>query len=128
MRKHIENIHEKKEPTHECEICGKMFGNIHRLAIHIKGVHEKQRPFKCANCDKSFFVKSSLKAHVEQVHEGKKRVRPKMAKVESTEIFKCLQCDKQFQTKPGLNTHIDIVHIHMGKKRFECTDCDSRLA
>jgi hypothetical protein len=27
-----------------------------------------------------------------------------------------------------LNTHIDIVHIHEGKKRFECTDCDSRLA
>ena len=40
-----------------------------KLIAHIR-VHTKEKPFKCAKCPKGFSEKSSLKLHVQSVHEN----------------------------------------------------------
>jgi KRAB domain-containing zinc finger protein len=69
LKIHIESIHGGKEP---CSFCGLRFTHICDLDIHIKGFHEKKKPFVCYECDKYFLLKNTLKRHIESVHKGKK--------------------------------------------------------
>ena len=43
---------EKK--SFECPHCDHTTSNKSDLQIHIRGVHEDKRPFKCMVCDKAF--------------------------------------------------------------------------
>ena len=42
------------------------------LSIHIKSVHEKNKPFECEQCNYKGTANFQLNTHVEAVHEGKK--------------------------------------------------------
>ena len=88
----IESIHHAKE------ICHTTFASK-------SGIHERKKPFKCDNCDKSFKQKSHLQRHVASVHEGIKS-------------FQCSACGKYFTTKRSMCDHIATVHEL--KKPFHC--------
>ncbi|XP_077570054.1 uncharacterized protein LOC144194704 [Stigmatopora nigra] len=60
--------------------------------------------FKCPQCDKRFFKKTSLKIHV-STHNGDKP-------------FACSVCDKRFMEKSGLLSH---THTHTGEKPLACS-------
>ena len=67
--KTIKTVHEK---DHKCASCGKEFGTLQNLKIHIKTVHEKQKDYKCKTCGKEFGLLPNLKKHIKTVHEGQK--------------------------------------------------------
>ena len=46
MKKHIESVHEKKKP-HKCTECDKSFAFKNDVGKHIDGVHKKLKPFLC---------------------------------------------------------------------------------
>ena len=60
-----------------------------------------KKPIKCAYCDYSCAQKSSMKRHVDTVHEGQKP-------------FKCESCDYSCAIPIYMKRHI--ARIHGGKK------------
>ena len=64
---------------------------------------------KCSICDSTFSQKSTLKRHMESVHENKKP-------------YKCLICDYSCSQKRYLKTHMEAVHENM--KPHKCLICD----
>ena len=74
---------------------------------------EDEKLFHCPNCDNKHKHKSTLKSHIDTVHEGKKPV------------FKCDQCNKQYSHKPHLNHHI--ARVHDGRK-YECDKCNKQYS
>ena len=92
----IESIHHAKE-------------KFHTTFASQSGIHERKKPFKCDNCDKSFIQKSHLQRHVASVHEGIKS-------------FQCSACGKYFTTKRSMCDHIATVHEL--KKPFHCDICN----
>ena len=61
-----------KRKSNKCSKCGLSFAKKHNLKVHIRTVHEGQKPFKCTICDASFARSGNLKKHVATVHERKK--------------------------------------------------------
>ena len=52
--------------------------------------------YACNQCDQQFVQQSSLKRHIQSVHEGMK--------------YACNQCDYQTLRKDHLNNHINLKH------------------
>jgi KRAB domain-containing zinc finger protein len=74
------------------------------LKAHIETVHEKKKKFfKCEICEKNFSDKSNLNKHISSVHEDKKP-------------FKCELCEFSSSLKGNLNNHIK--SVHQKKKTF----------
>ena len=82
-----------------------------RITLFIT-VHEKQKPFKCEICNKSFSTKNSHKVHVVRVHEGKKP-------------FTCDTCGKNFADAYDLKKHNSMVHEGV---RYSCHICTDTFA
>ncbi|VUZ51842.1 unnamed protein product, partial [Hymenolepis diminuta] len=59
----------KKLKNFKCEVCEKSFCESTRLRMHVKTVHEGERPYSCNYCDKKFIWKISLASHVAKLHE-----------------------------------------------------------
>ena len=74
------------------------------LKKHIETVHEGIKPFKCKTCDYETAHKPHLKKHVESVHEGFKP-------------FKCTICEYRAGHKSALKTHTKSVHELMKKSK-----------
>ena len=70
-------------------------------------IHNKQRPFKCKLCSKSFTQKVVLKEHI-LMHTGEKR-------------FICNICDKNFQQNNHLKYHM--LSAHNIGNRHGCDHC-----
>ena len=51
----------KKE--HICDICGKSFKTKERYRVHVSGVHEKKKPFKCNKCGLAYTYINGLRFH-----------------------------------------------------------------
>ncbi|VEN41654.1 unnamed protein product [Callosobruchus maculatus] len=103
--------HQLKNPSckvknHKCTSCNKTFFTKSKLLIHIR-THTSDTPFECKDCFKRFRHQSSLKRHVEVVHEG---LKP----------FKCEICGKDFATLQRVTEH---THIHTGERPYSCKYC-----
>merc|ERR1712150_88344 len=61
-----ENI--KKNKTHECNQCRKMFSRANDLKRHVQTVHEDIRKYKFEECGKSFGEMGNLKRHIKAIH------------------------------------------------------------
>ncbi len=101
----------------QCELCPSFFTTKHHLERHVRGVHEKLRPWSCShvNCDKSFLSKRDLDRHFDAVH---RKIKP----------HKCEEsgCERSFAGRADLVRHIDVVHRNL--KPHSCTMCEKSFA
>lgn len=74
LDKHIQSAH-KHKITHLCNICGKSFSGERSLKSHLLQ-HNGDRPYKCDDCDKSYFTRNGLHIH-SFVHQPEKKPTPK---------------------------------------------------
>ena len=65
------NIHEGIKGS----ICENKAGLKSDLKIHMKSVHEQNKPSKCNICDYETVCKSELESHIESDHERIKQVK-----------------------------------------------------
>uniref|UniRef100_A0A1A9USN0 Protein krueppel n=1 Tax=Glossina austeni TaxID=7395 RepID=A0A1A9USN0_GLOAU len=89
---------ESKPRTHACCDCGKLWPTKSDLRTHMRSHNPKiERPFKCNECEKSFFTRGHLKSHL-LVHTGEKP-------------FSCEYCERAYQSIGNLNNHL--IRRHM---------------
>ena len=94
---HIQTVHEKMRPF-KCQQCNKSFTCKRNLQYHIQIDHEKIiKPFKCQQCVKSFSSKRYLQLHIQTVHEDSK-------------LNTCHHCEKSFTHKANLKCHLQTAH------------------
>lgn len=91
---------------HNCQQCGKGFVYRFGLTKHLQMVHSKIKPFVCQTCNKGFFTKRDVEAHI-RIHTGEKP-------------FHCNLCEKKFTRRVELNVHL---RWHNGEKRHWCPFC-----
>ncbi|XP_014225922.1 zinc finger protein 585A-like [Trichogramma pretiosum] len=58
----------RKAVGHSCDVCGKKFGQQSSLRIHLDSVHNNVRP--CDICGEKFRWKATLKRHIKTMHKG----------------------------------------------------------
>ncbi|XP_053712021.1 uncharacterized protein LOC128753884 isoform X1 [Synchiropus splendidus] len=104
LKRH-ERVHHNNR-RYVCLECGKGFVYQFGLTKHTKMVHTRFKPFVCQICNKAFFTKQEVEAHIRR-HTGETP-------------FHCTQCDKKFTKKVELIVHM---RWHSGEKRHWCPYC-----
>ncbi len=97
-----------------CTQCGASFTrkcNMQRHAICHLDKEQRQKPFPCNACQRSFFTRSALNIHI-RTHTGEKP-------------FVCVECGMAFRQSGELSRH---VLIHTGEEQFPCTLCSSKFS
>lgn len=98
---------EEEDGTGTCDYSAK---TLHDLNRHIRNAHYDENRFRCdKGCSKVFKCKTTLKFHIEKVHEG---VGPK---------YCCHLCKKRFRRGNYLTSHLATVHDYKwpsGHKKF----------
>ena len=126
-KNHIDIVHEKDTPEHQCTYCEFKSDSKTKLTIHIRANHEEIR-LVCALCNKTLKSKDSLNEHIAWVHEGKSQYDCSLGS------YKCAQNSR-------MDEHIEEVHekknresvkssaVHEERKIFECQvlGCESRF-
>ncbi|XP_062716881.1 zinc finger protein 248-like [Aedes albopictus] len=87
-----------KEKKFVCTVCSHPFVNSHDLYRHFTTKHtsDKNRPFTCDICQKTFKLKYAMNEHKKRVHGPK--------------LFVCSVCGSNFSTNGFLNRHMNTVH------------------
>ena len=91
-----ERIHSGNPRLSWCQICETAWPNPQNLAFHIKGVHEKQKDYKCDLCDFKCVLPRNLQKHKDAKHLGIK--------------LPCPFCKRTFSFDNNRQTHIKNVH------------------
>ena len=77
-----DDIDEREDKVkYPCDKCGKQFSQKSSLKRHIQSLHERVK-YSCDNCNKEFTLKDALKKHIQSIHERIKH--------------SCLECGKEF--------------------------------
>jgi len=98
LRRHTEHEHEGKKPQFQCSMCPLIVkGTMTSLKRHVEIVHENIKRYVCTICKAKFGQSHNLKAHISGVHEGAKP-------------FECKFCEKRLSSKQLLNHHIKRIH------------------
>jgi len=98
----------------------------------------KPKPFPCEQCDRSYFLKSTLNKHVNSVH---KKLKPHSCNLCEKKFFtrgcrdkhinthlketlyKCNICERSFGWEISLKLHMEKLHGKSKVKKFLCTRC-----
>ncbi|XP_069104266.1 zinc finger and BTB domain-containing protein 41-like [Argopecten irradians] len=106
---HENRFHFRNE-TVKCKVCNKMYKNIQSLRNHTLAVHGvKGQPHLCHHCPAKFKWATTLKQHIEEIHEGKMNMI-------------CKVCNKKFARKAQLTRH-ERIHGLDQSKRLVCPAC-----
>ena len=97
----------EKQKPYNCSKCDKSFARLVDFTGHFTLVHEKNS-FQCNTCDAGFTMNHSLKRHDATVHQKKKN-------------FICNICGAGFTMNGSLKRHHSTVHEK--KKNFVCNIC-----
>ncbi len=79
------------EKPHKCAVCNTYFRQLAHLKTHMRGVHRKERNFKCETCGKMNASNAALKVH-QRIHTGEKP-------------YTCSICNRAFAHKISLTRH-----------------------
>lgn len=95
------------------EFCGKQFSCLNNLRTHL--YYHSEPKFICdyEGCDKKFFMRKLLKAHI-NVHRGQKD-------------FACSYCEKSYFFQSHLKRHVISSHMKL-KIDCEVLSCQSSFA
>ena len=82
---------------------------------------------KCTKCNKVFKNEGSLKTHVRQICQKKKKEKPIKSETDPKEFWDspktCEICNKVFSNARQLNIHQKSTH-NEGAKLFQCDKCE----
>ncbi|CAG0881228.1 unnamed protein product [Cyprideis torosa] len=128
--------HEEGTPKYQCDHCGQCFRQRCTFISHVK--RHRPKAVNCSQCDKTFSSASTLRLHVQGVHQEARRYSCEICGLtfkypaqigrhrtsfHGTELrYKCHICGKGFKSWSNRYAH---VLIHSDLKPFECTVCGS---
>ena len=137
LMEHMKSIHEKISNISKPNIKAKPSNPIVKSKLHTKHWHSKSTTsfVRCKVCSK-ILKRSSIKTHMETVHEGVKRYFCELcgnsytssnallnhikAQHEKKWEYKCSRCERSYNTKATLKQHFDAHHL---KINHQCTKC-----
>jgi len=94
------------KPNVACPHCDKKFMRGYNMRVHIDRVHNKNKPWQCQFCEKSFATTSDLKQHMSTHGMGK--------------IHKCADCGRQFNNRDSAILHRK---QHNNERTHVCQEC-----
>lgn len=101
---------------HECSYCGKKYATKWCLTDHIDWDHMKRIKYQCNVCFKAFKTAKIMVAHVNNIHEGKKK--------EEEGEHLCDICGKSYKTVKRLKGHVWAMHTKRSNmKSYKCKLC-----
>ncbi len=95
-----------------CDICNKIYSSDSSLKRHIDSVHNNIK-YSCTQCDKVYCRKSSLTLHINIKHD------------KQFKRYRCKSCEKIYTRKSHLKTHINTDH-NPDFKGYKCKLCDMK--
>ncbi|XP_062583127.1 GDNF-inducible zinc finger protein 1-like [Saccostrea cucullata] len=106
---HQKNVHYGKLSV--CDVCGEAFKDI---KSH-KETHKDRPKIPCEICGNTFVNQTSVKNHIERVHEKKYK-----------SAGFCKYCNQNFKERYKYFKHMFTEHkeIPKGMKRYQCSECD----
>ena len=81
-----EENNQNDSPKLKCNICYQDYASISSLRAHMDNLHQNHR-HKCDKCEKSFGRPTRLTEHIKLVHDKVKHVKP----------FECELCGESFR-------------------------------
>ena len=109
----------------KCQQCEKSYKNVTYMKEHVLRDHEKNTPFACEYCQRTFGLESTLKTHLVNTHTKVKcdecnqeicnafllkRHKAKVHGTKSTTAFQCQFCPMLYEQKGSLEKHILKTH------------------
>ncbi|KAK3085853.1 hypothetical protein FSP39_009650, partial [Pinctada imbricata] len=115
QHKYHSATHTRTGKEHVCSICGKSCMTVYSLKKHIEEVHQKKRKrFLCHFCPYGTYGLREFHNHLYKVHNEQPP--------EGRNIFKCEKCDYFTLTKSYLERHM---LLHQGAERkYLCPTCN----
>ena len=105
-----DSIRAKDDST--CSFCYKIFHAPSNRKLHEKTEHsEKEKPFKCLQCEKTFASAIALNHH-QREH------------TDETNKYLCNICRKEFSSGVCLKRHIESIHNSEVRKFIQCHRCE----
>lgn len=89
MRQHITKNHSQPLMHLQCDICNKVMATAIGFKLHLYKAHNRQKPYQCNYCPKTFFKQEHLNCHEENFHGN----------------LPCSVCGKIFSLKSSLMRH-----------------------
>jgi hypothetical protein len=115
----------RKKDAQNCPFCDKKFQTRANYNEHVKVKHEKNTPFKCDECDRSYGTNGKLLNHKQSVHQrvkcdecGKdicnsfilKRHKASVHGITPKDAYQCEKCTSFFSTQTSLDKHVNSKH------------------